>query len=79
MLFRSERGREREGLEEGLEKGLEKGLKKGREEGREEGRVETTIKIFRDKLHLSEDKIIEELMDECGLSREEAEESLKKY
>ena len=61
--------------EEKYAEGLkEEGIEKGRKEV-----LEATIKILRDKLQLSEDKIIEELMDECGLSREEAEESLKKY
>ena len=50
-----------------------------KEEGREEGKVETTIKILRDDFNFTDEKIIKKLMDECGLSREEAEESLKKY
>ena len=50
-----------------------------KEEGTKIGEIKTTIKIFRDDFNFADEEIIKKLMDECGLSREEAEESLKKY
>ena len=56
-------------IEDARAEGFEVGFK----EGFKEGYIKTLRHYFTDE------EIIEALMDECGLSREEAEESLKKY
>ena len=65
MALFKEDGR-REGRKEGLEEGLKEGLK--------EGMIRGSITILRD-LNMSEDSIMEKIMEKYQLTREE----VKKY
>ena len=59
---------------EGKEEGRLEGIKEGRIEGKEEG-IKSLVNILR-KNGLSDEQIVEELVSECGLSREEASDML---
>lgn len=78
----------REGLEEGRKAGIEAGREEGRKEGRragmEEGRkagietgIELTRKIARLSKQYSDDEIVEEIMREFGLTKEEVENAVR--
>ncbi len=64
-----------EGIEEGRKEGIEEGRKEGIEEGRREGRIRMLIEISRES-GLSDEKILKQLMDKCGLTEKEAREYL---
>ena len=84
-----ERGRE-EGRAEGEQAGLERGraegeqvgLERGREEGRAEGeqlgREQAVLSLCR-KFGCSHEESIQRLMEECSLTREEAEKRMEEY
>ena len=50
-----------------------------KEEGTKIGEIKATINLLRDDFNFTDEEIIEKLMIKLKLSREEAEESLKKY
>lgn len=64
--------RDQENLERGLEQGLEQGLK----QGKEIGRIYGTISAYKE-LNLSEDTILNKLMEKFQLTADEAKEYLR--
>ena len=50
-----------------------------KEEGTKIGEIKAIINLLRDDFNFTDEEIIEKLMIKLKLSREEAEESLKKY
>ena len=56
----------------------EKSHEEGIEEGRKEGRIRMLIEISRES-GLSDEKILKQLMDKCGLTEKEAREYLVQY
>ena len=80
-----ERGRaegEQAGLERGRAEGEQAGLERGREEGRAEGeqlgREQAVLSLCR-KFGCSREESIQRLMEECSLTREEAEKRMEEY
>lgn len=77
----------REGLEEGREEGRKKGREEGREQGREQGRKEgweeaqkelaVTRRIAKLSKQFSDTEIMEEIMKEFTLTKEEAEKAVR--
>ena len=63
-----------EGKEEGKAEGLAEGMTKGKEEGLAEGILQTVK-----SLHGTREMAAEQLMAQCGMSREEAMERVGKY
>ena len=60
-------------LSEGLiEEGRKEGLQEGRKEGLQEGRIIEAVIIYRDEMHMSDDKILDVIMNKFSLSMEEA-------
>lgn len=59
-------------IAKGMEEGIEKGMERGIERGIERGSIQTTIKMARE-FGMSEEKLVERLMEEFSLGREEAE------
>ena len=60
------------------EKSHEEGIEEGRKEGIEEGRKRMLIEISRES-GLSDEKILKQLMDKCGITEKEAQENLLEY
>ena len=72
-----ERGRE-EGRAEGEQAGLERGREEGRAEGEQFGREQAVLSLCR-KFGCSREESIQRLMEECSLTREEAEKRMEEY
>ena len=51
---------------------IEDARAEGREEGIEIGSIKTAIKIYKEKMHLSNEEIIKLLISDLGITREEA-------
>ena len=60
------------------EKSHEEGIEEGRKEGIEEGRIRMLIEISRES-GLSDEKILNQLMDKCRFTEKEAREYLVQY
>ena len=61
-------------LSEGIyDKGVQEGLKEGLKEGLEQGAIRQSVKIYREKLHMDDAGILNEIIKEFGLSRQDAE------
>ena len=76
-----ERGRaegEQAGLERGRAEGEQAGLERGREEGEQFGREQAVLSLCR-KFGCSHEESIQRLMEECNLTREEAEKRMEEY
>ena len=73
---------EQAGLERGRAEGEQAGLERGREEGRAEGeqfgREQAVLSLCR-KFGCSHEESIQRLMEECSLTREEAEKRVEEY
>ncbi len=72
-----ERGRE-EGRAEGEQAGLKRGREEGRAEGEQLGREQAVLSLCR-KFGCSHEESIQRLMEECSLTREEAEKRMEEY
>ena len=66
------------GREEGRAEGEQAGLERGRAEGEQLGREQAVLSLCR-KFGCSRDESIQRLMEECSLTREEAEKRMEKY
>ncbi|MEF2586931.1 MAG: hypothetical protein U0M55_03515 [Butyrivibrio sp.] len=83
MIRQDERAEgEQAGLERGRAEGEQAGLERGREEGRAEGeqfgREQAVLSLCR-KFGCSHEESIQRLMEECSLTREEAEKRVEEY
>ena len=83
MIRQDERAEgEQAGLERGRAEGEQAGLERGREEGRAEGeqlgREQAVLSLCR-KFGCSREESIQRLMEECNLTREEAEKRMEGY
>ena len=83
MIRQDERAEgEQAGLERGRAEGEQAGLERGREEGRAEGeqlgREQAVLSLCR-KFGCSREESIQRLMEECSLTREEAEKRMEEY
>ena len=63
---------------EGEQAGLERGREEGRAEGEQLGREQAVLSLCR-KFGCSHEESIQRLMEECSLTREEAEKRMKEY
>ena len=79
MIRQDERaeGLER-GREEGRAEGEQAGLERGRAEGEQLGREQAVLSLCR-KFGCSHEESIQRLMEECSLTREEAEKRMEEY
>ena len=67
-----------EGEQAGLERGREEGREEGRAEGEQFGREQAVLSLCR-KFGCSHEESIQRLMEECSLTREEAEKRMEEY
>ena len=84
MIRQDERAEgEQAGLERGRAEGEQAGLERGREEGRAEGeqfgREQAAVLSLCRKFGCSHEESIQRLMEECSLTREEAEKRMEGY
>ncbi len=63
---------------EGEQAGLERGREEGRAEGEQFGREQAVLSLCR-KFGCSHEESIQRLMEECSLTREEAEKRMEEY
>ena len=63
---------------EGEQAGLERGREEGRAEGEQFGREQAVLSLCR-KFGCSHEETIQRLMEECSLTREEAEKRMEGY
>ena len=63
---------------EGEQAGLERGREEGRAEGERFGREQAVLSLCR-KFGCSHEESIQRLMEECSLTREEAEKRMEGY
>ena len=63
---------------EGEQAGLERGREEGRAEGEQLGREQAVLSLCR-KFGCSHEESIQRLMEECSLTREEAEKRMEGY
>ena len=63
---------------EGEQAGLERGREEGRAEGEQFGREQAVLSLCR-KFGCSHEESIQRLMEECSLTREEAEKRVEEY
>ena len=63
---------------EGEQAGLERGREEGRAEGEQLGREQAVLSLCR-KFGCSHEESIQRLMEECSLTREEAEKRVEEY
>ena len=63
---------------EGEQAGLERGREEGRAEGEQLGREQAVLSLCR-KFGCSHEESIQRLMEECSLTREEAEKRMEEY
>lgn len=63
---------------EGEQAGLERGREEGRAEGERFGREQAVLSLCR-KFGCSHEESIQRLMEECSLTREEAEKRVEEY
>ena len=75
MIRQDERA---EGEQAGLERGREEGREEGRAEGERFGREQAVLSLCR-KFGCSHEESIQRLMEECSLTREEAEKRMEEY
>ena len=75
MIRQDERA---EGLERGRAEGEQAGLERGRAEGEQLGREQAVLSLCR-KFGCSHEESIQRLMEECSLTREEAEKRMEGY
>ncbi|MEF2587273.1 MAG: hypothetical protein U0M55_05245, partial [Butyrivibrio sp.] len=75
MIRQDERA---EGEQAGLERGREEGREEGRAEGEQLGREQAVLSLCR-KFGCSREESIQRLMEECSLTREEAEKRMEGY
>ena len=75
MIRQDERA---EGEQAGLERGREEGREEGRAEGEQLGREQAVLSLCR-KFGCSREESIQRLMEECSLTREEAEKRMEEY
>ena len=75
MIRQDERA---EGEQAGLERGREEGREEGRAEGEQLGREQAVLSLCR-KFGCSHEESIQRLMEECSLTREEAEKRMEEY
>ena len=75
MIRQDERA---EGEQAGLERGRAEGREEGRAEGEQLGREQAVLSLCR-KFGCSHEESIQRLMEECSLTREEAEKRLEEY
>ena len=79
MIRQDERAEgEQAGLERGRAEGEQAGLERGREEGEQFGREQAVLSLCR-KFGCSHEESIQRLMEECSLTREEAEKRMEEY
>ena len=79
MIRQDERAEgEQAGLERGRAEGEKAGLERGREEGERFGREQAVLSLCR-KFGCSREESIQRLMEECSLTREEAEKRMEEY
>ena len=65
-----------QGMIQGIEQGMEQGMIQGIEQGMAQGSIRTTIKMARE-FGVPDDKLIERLMNEFSMDREEAERACR--
>ncbi len=79
MIRQDERAEgEQAGLERGRAEGEQAGLERGRAEGEQLGREQAVLSLCR-KFGCSHEESIQRLMEECSLTREEAEKRMEEY
>ena len=79
MIRQDERAEgEQAGLERGRAEGEQAGLERGRAEGEQFGREQAVLSLCR-KFGCSREESIQRLMEECSLTREEAEKRMEGY
>ena len=79
MIRQDERAEgEQAGLERGRAEGEQAGLERGRAEGEQLGREQAVLSLCR-KFGCSREESIQRQMEECSLTREEAEKRMEEY